>query len=61
MDVVPDEHKDIVGEAMKEVVDHIENVVNSAKRLLEDIHGVENLNQVEECKDILDQLASDLY
>lgn len=42
-------------------VDDIETRVGEAKDLLEDITSVSDLDNVEECLDVLNKLATDLY
>ena len=48
-------------EWVKDVLDDIENRVNSALDLLKKIKSVNDLQNVETCKYELEQLANDLY
>jgi|APSaa5957512622_1039677.scaffolds.fasta_scaffold213159_2 hypothetical protein len=53
----PEEFED----EMKDILDEIETGVNSAHRLLEDIGGVGDLDNVDQCMDELNSMANKLY
>lgn len=55
------EEDQIEKEEVSTFIDDIERRVIKALDQLEDIRGVENLNQVETCLDLLKELATDLY
>ena len=46
---------------LKEIVDEVENDVNDARKLLEDISGVSTLGNVGDCLTELERLSRELY
>ena len=48
-------------DSVKDFIDNIESRVTDAKELLESITGIHQLDKVEECFELLKEIAKDLY
>ena len=56
-----DEFEYIIEDSVKDFIDDIESRVNDARDFLESIKGVDDLERVEQCLDLLKEIANDLY
>lgn len=48
-------------EWVKSILDHFEDRVNSALRLLKDVKGLDTLGNIEKCKTELESISDNLY